>query len=537
MGIALSIAALAQAPAPSKDAAAPAAAEAAVDPLARNTPHDTVRNFIAAVEKEDLPRAAQYLDGRLDPDRKAALALQLKQLMDRRLKLDLNSLSRSPAGDTDDGLPLNRESLGEIEIGENTFEILLDRVQRGKNPPIWLFSAETILNLRKIPWEAPQVSWMERHAPAMLIENSLFGVALYRWIYIPLGLIVMALIAWMATALLTPPIQRFLRARSSWDAFLGGTSYLGPARLLVFALLMWLGAQFGDTLMMRQYWSHIALLLTAVAAAWLFMRAINPITSGFVASMRGTQQQHRIALVHLFRGLAKFIAVVTVLLVILSLQGVNLTTAVAGIGIGGVALAFAAQKTLENVFGTVMLVADEPIRVGDLCRLGDTTGIIEDIGMRSTRVRTAERTIVTVPNGQASSMIVENFATRDKICFKHLVGLRYETTPDQLRQVLASVRKLLSEHPHVDKDSARIRLVRFGASSLDLEAWAYILAKDFDAYLKTQEELLLQIMDAVEASGTTLAFPSQTTYVAIDPAKSDAAMAQVRPASPREARA
>ena len=275
MGIALSIAALAQAPAPSKDAAAPAAAEAAVDPLARNTPHDTVRNFIAAVEKEDLPRAAQYLDGRLDPDRKAALALQLKQLMDRRLKLDLNSLSRSPAGDTDDGLPLNRESLGEIEIGENTFEILLDRVQRGKNPPIWLFSAETILNLRKIPWEAPQVSWMERHAPAMLIENSLFGVALYRWIYIPLGLIVMALIAWMATALLTPPIQRFLRARSSWDAFLGGTSYLGPARLLVFALLMWLGAQFGDTLMMRQYWSHIALLLTAVAAAWLFMRVIG----------------------------------------------------------------------------------------------------------------------------------------------------------------------------------------------------------------------------------------------------------------------
>src|SRR5262245_66492104 len=98
VGIALSIAALAQAPAPSKDAAAPAAAEAAVDPLARSTPHDTVRNFIAAVEKEDLPRAAQYLDGRLDPDRKAALALQLKQLMERRMKIAINYVSRSPAG-------------------------------------------------------------------------------------------------------------------------------------------------------------------------------------------------------------------------------------------------------------------------------------------------------------------------------------------------------------------------------------------------------------------------------------------------------
>ena len=167
------------------------------------------------------------------------------------------------------------------------------------------------------------------------------------------------------------------------------------------------------------------------------------IASGFAGYMQVTQQQHRIALIHLFRGVAKFIAVVTVVLVILSLGGVNLTAAIAGIGIGGVALAFAAQKTLENVFGTVMLVTDQPIRVGDLCRMGDTVGVIEDIGMRSTRVRTAERTIVTVPNGQASSMIVENFATRDKISFKHVIGLRYETTPDQLRQVLAGVRKLL----------------------------------------------------------------------------------------------
>jgi MscS family membrane protein len=158
-----------------------------------------------------------------------------------------------------------------------------------------------------------------------------------------------------------------------------------------------------------------------------------------------------------------------------------------------------------------MLVTDQPIRVGDLCRMGDTVGVIEDIGMRSTRVRTAERTIVTVPNGQASSMIVENFATRDKISFKHVIGLRYETTPDQLRQVLAGVRKLLAGHAQLQADSARVRLVRFGAPSLDLEASAYVLATALETYLKIQEELHLQIMDAVEAAGTTLAFPSQTT--------------------------
>ncbi|HJY79205.1 MAG TPA: mechanosensitive ion channel family protein, partial [Burkholderiales bacterium] len=411
-------------------------------------------------------------------------------------------------------------------------EILLDRVQRGKNPPIWLFSAETLLNVRKLPWEEPSVSWIEPRLPATLVENSLFGVALYRWVYVPLALLIIAVIAWIVARLSFPLIQRLFRAGSHWGAFIGSESFLGPARLLVFALLMWLAAQFAHTLMTRQFWSHVAVVLVALTAGWLFLRTIDPIASGFEGQMRDRSQQHRVALVHLLRGLAKFVTVIVVLLVMLSLLGVNLTTAIAGIGIGGVALAFAAQKTLENVFGTVMLMTDQPFRVGELCKLGDTVGVIEDIGMRSTRVRTAERTIVTVPNGQASSMIVENFAPRDKMWFRHVIGLRCETTPDQLRHVLGGVRKLLSGHPRVQADSARIRFVKFGASSLDLEICAYLLATDPDEFLNIQEELLLRIMDAVEASGTAMAFPSQTMYVAKDPgldaAKSDAAIAEIR---------
>ena len=525
LGLVVSIAALAQSPSPSKGAAAPA--QAAEDPLGRTTPHDTVVNFIMAVEKKDLTRAAQYLNGRLSPASKAELAQQLKQLMDRGLKVDLNSLSRSPGGDTDDGLPLNRELVGKIQIGEDALEILLDRVTRGKNPPIWLFSAETLLNLGELPKEEPYVSVIERNLPAALVENSLFGIALYRWVLVPSTLLGLALAAWTATGLLAPLAQRLLRPETPWGAALGRARFLSPARLVVFALLIWLIAQFGFTLMTRQYWNHVALVLIAVGIAWLFMRAINPVASGVVGRLRSTQQQHRIALVHLFRGLARATVVVTVLLVILSLLGVNLTAAIAGIGIGGLALAFAAQKTLENLFGTVMLVADQPIRVGDLCRLGDTIGVIEDIGLRSTRVRTAERTVVTVPNGQASSMIVENYATREKMLFKHVVGVRYETTPAQLRNVLVSVRKLLSEHAQVEADSARVRLVRFGSASLDLEVFVYVRATDAQAYLKTQEELLLQILDAIEACGTTVAFPSQTTYVAIGAPKSSATMPEV----------
>jgi MscS family membrane protein len=262
------------------------------------------------------------------------------------------------------------------------------------------------------------------------------------------------------------------------------------------------------------------------------MRAINPLASGFVEYLNRTRQQHRVALVHLLRGVAKAVAVVTVLLVILSFEGISLTTAIAGIGIGGIALAFAAQKTLENVFGTVMLVADQPVRVGDFCRLGDTLGTIEDIGLRSTRLRTLDRTIVSVPNGQASSMIVENFAERDKMWFRHVVGLRYETTSEQLRHVLAQVRTLFCEHPEVEARSVRIRFVKFGGSSLDLEIFAYVLVADYEAYLKIQEELLLRIMDTIEASGTAVAFPSQTMYMAKDPGmdaeKSNAFIAEMR---------
>ena len=530
VGMALSIEGLAQLSFPSRSALPNV--QAAEDPLGRTTPHGTVLNFIVAVERGDLSRAAEYLDGKLGPEHKQDLALQLKQLMDKGLKVDLNSLSRSAGGRVDDGLALTREAVGEIKIGENRLEVLLDRVERGTSPPIWLFAAETLLNLGGLPSAELHVSWIERHLPAALVDSSLWDIALYRWILVPLILLILIAATWMATGLLCSVIQRFVKAESHWRALARGTSFLGPARLLVFAVLLWLVAQIAFTLMTRQYWTHAAILLIAVGAAWLFMRAINPLASGFVEYLNRTRQQHRVALVHLLRGLAKIIAVVTVLLVILNFEGVRLTTAIAGIGIGGIALAFAAQKTLENLFGTVMLVADQPVRVGDFCRLGDTLGTIEDIGLRSTQVRTLNRTIVSVPNGQASSMIVENFAARDKMWFRHVVGLRYETTSEQLRHVLAHVRALFCEHPEVESHSARVRFVKFGGSSLDLEIFAYVLVADYEAYLKIQEELLLRIMDTIEASGTAVAFPSQTMYMAKDPGldteKSNAAIDEIR---------
>jgi MscS family membrane protein len=221
-------------------------------------------------------------------------------------------------------------------------------------------------------------------------------------------------------------------------------------------------------------------------------------------------------LVRLINRLGKVAVVIVSALLLLHLSGVNLTAVLTGLGLGGIAIAFAAQKTLENLFGGIMVISDKPIQVGDFCRAGEFTGVVEDIGLRSTRLRTLERTMVSIPNGQLATMSLENFTLRDRIRFLHVVGLRYETTADQLRYVLAEIRRLLYEHSKVDSTDARVRFVRFGSSSLDLEVLAYVLVTDYPAFLGIQEDLLLRIMDIIEASGTSVAFPSQTTYFVED---------------------
>ena len=203
-------------------------------------------------------------------------------------------------------------------------------------------------------------------------------------------------------------------------------------------------------------------------------------------------------------------------LLLLRLSGFDLTAVLTGLGLGGVAIAFAAQKTLEHLLGGIMVISDKPIQVGDFCRAGEFQGVVEDIGLRSTRLRTLDRTVVSIPNGQLATMSLENFTLRDRIRFRHVIGLRYETAADQLRYVLAEIRRLLYEHSKVDSQDARVRFVAFGHSSLDVEILAYVMATDFAVFLAIQEDLLLRIMDIIEAGGTSVAFPSQTMYVVGD---------------------
>ena len=510
--------------------APPAATQAPEDPLGRTTPYGTVVAFLRAADRRDFARAAEYLDTKLTGDARTELARQLSDLINTEARITVDALSRDPEGTLDDGLRRTRERVGTIAVEDASLELLLDRVQRADDPPVWLFSPET---LQEVPDFRERVStfsdWIARWVPRGLVDRRFLGIEIYRWIAFPIGIMAALVLASLAARAFLLLLGRVLRRATRRGIALQVRDFSGPVRLLAFALAVSIGARVGVTLLTRYFWEHLAGILLVAALTWFMVRVSGGIAQHVSHRLSQAGQQHRLAVVRLFAGVGKSLIVIVGSLVILELLGFDLTAVAAGLGIGGLALAFAAQKTIENLFGTVMIVTDQPVRIGDFCRVGETLGTIEDVGLRSTRIRTLDRTVVSVPNGQMASMVLENFGLRDRFWFRHGIGLRYETTSDQMQRMLSGTRRLLQEHPKVVSDSARVRFVKFGSWSLDVEVFAYVLAQDYAAFLETQEELLLRLMAIIEECGTAVAFPSQTTYLARDTGRMVAAISRDAP--------
>jgi MscS family membrane protein len=272
------------------------------------------------------------------------------------------------------------------------------------------------------------------------------------------------------------------------------------------------------------------LLITAIA--WAILRVVESCEAIIRSHALRRDKTTLLPLLPVVRKSAKILIATLAGIAVLQSFGVNVITVLAGLGVGGIAVALAAQKTLENFIGGITLYADQPVRVGEFCRFGGTVGTVEEVGLRSTRVRTLERTVVTIPNSEFSNFQIENFARRDRIWYHPTISLRYETTPDQIRYILVEVHRLLYAHPKVDSASARIRFVDFGHSSLALEVFSYVTMTDFGEYLEVAEDLNLRIMDIVAAAGSSLALASQTTYLedgrGLDPDRARAAEAQVQ---------
>ena len=487
------------------------------DPLGRSTPQGTVVGFLKAMQKEDYERAVDYLDTRQTGERARQLSLELHQVLDRGLAVTATALSSKPEGNLDDGLPVHRELVGLAKTKRGEYKILLERVQKENNPPVWLFSSET-LNLIPRIYEEFDIPWLERLLPEVLTETRLAGMPLYRWLLPVLMLPVAFLLGWLCTALFFALVQKRLRRHLDEQALMKIRKIKNPLVLVFSAGAIYIFSLLSVSLLSRMFWTFLASTVAVIGLTWIVIHLIE-IGAEIIERRRPKEAN---AVIRLSATLLKTLTIVVgIVVVFYHFAGINLTAVMAGLGVGGIAVAFAAQKTIENFLGGVFLVWDKPIRLGDFCKAGEHQGTVEDIGLRSTRIRTLNRTVVFIPNGQLSSINVENFTLRDRFLFRHTLNLRYETTADQLRYLLVQLRELLYRHPRVDSASAYVRFIGFGQSSLDVEVFAYIVETAQGPYLAVLEDLLLRIMDIVESGGSGFAFPSQTLYMAKDGALDD----------------
>jgi MscS family membrane protein len=283
----------------------------------------------------------------------------------------------------------------------------------------------------------------------------------------------------------------------------------------------------GFSVRFRLVYGRLGLLAAVILGALLVWRLVSVTFhhASLLALRRGRSDAR--SLIQLGERVAKVVVVLSAMLGLLALAGVDLTTALAGVGIAGVAVALGAQKSVENLLGGIFLVTDRALAVGDFCRLSDREGWVEDITLRSIRLRTLQQTLLSVPAGLLAQGSIENLATRGKILVQSVLRLSYATTRKQVQDILTQTRELLSRTPLVDADSARIRLTAFGVEAIELELFAYIVTSDFGTFLEVREKLLLEIARIIESSGTAFAMPTQFIHMQTDTAQAGLAATKV----------
>lgn len=494
------------------------------DPLGRQTPNGTLFGFLQSTQANDYRTAAQYLQ--MSPARREAqgeqIAKELKLDLDRAFVGNLRSISTNPEGTVQPGLPADREKIGMLSIDDTEVDVLLARVNDPNTGRIWLFSADTLAKIPEV-YELVQSHQVETHVPQTLVKHQFLGMSLWMWFALLLGIPLAAGLAWLLIKAFILPRAWWLRYRKHPPAITNWRFVSAPLWLVLGVTIhRILVGYIGMPLLHRHYYYITTRVVWIIAVTWLVLRLL---ASGFDHwRIRAITRGHTGtgSLVLLGQRIVKVVIVLFAGLTILGVLGFNMTTALAGVGIGGLAIGFGAQKTIENLFGGLSLLGDEVIRVGDVCNFNGRVGSVEDISLRSTRIRTVERTELSIPNGSLATMNVENLSRRDKFLFNPKVGLRYETTPDQLRYVLAEARRLLYEHPKVENASARVRLTGLEESWFALEFFSYILTRDAAEFNAIREDLLLRFMDIVAEAGTEFAFPSQTLYLGRDPKPDEA---------------
>ena len=485
--------------------AQPPAAETK-DPLGRTTPQESVFQFLEACHARDYSKALYYLDLRsMSPAARAKdgpeLARQLEDLLDDT-PFEITTLSRDPEGDQSDGLAAAFEHLATFQVDGQTLDLRLERVELRPGFRVWLVSADSVAMIPKAHQAVAETPF-EKKLPQRLVTFEILDTPVYRWIALVGG----AIVLWIVAGFLSWAVVSAMRP------LVDAPGFRGPIRVaLAVAGLRAEMAVTPPATLSRTFIERALGMIFVLAVAWAGAAVVDLITERWRSRLDPRMQAVSYSVLPLGRQVLKLSLFLIAILSVLSVWGYNTTTILAGLGVGGIAVALAAQKTIENLFGGISVIGDRPVLVGDVCRFGDRVGTVMHIGLRSTRIRTPERTIVSVPNAQFSSMELENISGRDKIWFHPTLNLRRDTKSEQLMEVLASFGKILTDHPKVETGKLPVRFIGVGPYSLDVEVVAYVTTADYDEFLALQQELLLEMLRAVERAGTALAVPLQESF-------------------------
>ncbi|WP_257325477.1 mechanosensitive ion channel family protein [Pseudoalteromonas rhizosphaerae] len=477
------------------------------DEFHRITPSTTMRAYLRAVNQRDYALATNYLDYRnLPPEVKAIapelLAEQLSLVFDRTLWIDIDTLSNKPEGKKNEPVPSYRDLVAEITTSRGPVQILLQRVPDEKgNNKVWKISNATVSN---IPFLIDEFGynvlgeWLYNNLP----KTQLLGVMVWQWVYFIGSFFAFFLLAILITRIFAAILHRFI-VQTPDDVL---ALIKGPICLLLAVLLS------------RSLYDISNVTITVVALAqgatvllvawtWVFLRCVDIIKHRLSDRFIEQKKPQAVFLLRPASNVLKTLVVIVAVLLWFENLGFNATTLLAGLGIGGLAIALAAQKTVENIIGAITLYISSPVKIGNLCKFGSSMGTIEEIGLRATRIRTLDRSVIYVANAKFVDMQLENISERERISYRPNLMLSAKTKQHDLLAFMAACKNLLDKHGKIDDTPCRVRFKGFTPWALQIDLLSYVVTTDFSEYMEIIEELNLAILGLLNEHNCQLANP------------------------------
>jgi MscS family membrane protein len=493
-------------------AASAITADKRLEEEAADSPRACMRAFLDLCDRGRYEEAAHYLDVPHGAEKRSAdLARKLYEVLQERLWIDAEHLSPLSQGKKDDALPNGTEELGKVTDSKGhavAIRIVRHEPRSAEDESRWIFSQATLIAVDALH-ASLKSRWVRDHLPATLLSQGPMSLYYWQWLAIP----ILALLCAGAGRLLmsaSTALAKRLLAKRPWAVRLLPRLVRPVTMAWALVLFWWLLPYLALTLRAEDLVERLLRALGYLAFFWALVRSVT-IAGDEIAEAKWASSRRNIrSITGVAVRLGKVVVAALALMVALSELGYPVTTVIAGLGIGGVALALAAQKTVENLFGSVSILADQPFGVGDTIKVDGVEGTVETIGLRSTRMRTVERTLVIIPNGKLADMRIESLGPRDRIRFSAKLGLARDTDAAKIEAVVAALRDKIAEHPSVLEQDVTVFLSGLGESSFDVDVAAPVETTDAVAFAKVREELLLACVRVVAAQGAKLAVPART---------------------------